>query len=72
MRVKITLTQYHREQAVNMRLKRGLPVPENFEGPEFDSVKDVRSDPHYVLIMLESGDNYMYPHNSIDRVALYQ
>jgi hypothetical protein len=71
MRVKITLTQYHREQAVTARLKRGIETPADFEGPEFHAAQDVGTDAVYLKVKLDDGTVYLYPHTSIARVGLY-
>jgi hypothetical protein len=72
MRVKITLNPYNREQAVTMRLKRGVETPADFEGPEFTNARGVVStDMAYLKVHLDDGTMYLYPHTSIARVGLY-
>ena len=71
MQVKITLTPYQREQAVNMRLKRGMLTPDTFEGPVFEDVAEFDDGEHYLKVKTAGGDVYLYSHGSVARVAIY-
>lgn len=70
-RVKITLNHVARAEAiVNMRM-RGMEIPNAFEGPVFENVKDSVVDVGFFSLELEDGTMYAYPVSSIARLARY-
>lgn len=71
MRAKITLNPDALHSAIEMRIKRDIPTPDDFEGPIFQAVREVRLDGGFVQVHLDAGDVYAYPVGSIARYALY-
>lgn len=69
--IKITLKPEPLAQAVAWRTARGIEVPENFEGPKFDDVKDFAVDEGFAWVQLEDV-KYCYPVDSIARIAFYK
>lgn len=70
-RVKVTLTPAARKDAVDTMRKRGMPIPDMFEGPVFENVKDSVVDAGFFSLELEDGSMYAYPIYSIARLARY-
>ena len=70
-RVKITLNQAARKEAVDTMRKRGMPIPDMFDGPVFENVKDSVVDAGFFSLELEDGSMYAYPVSSIARLARY-
>jgi len=71
MRVKITLNHVQLEQAKAMRKLRGIPTPEEFEGPDFSGVQDTSVGDGFVSVLLEDVI-YSYPVSSVARIAQYR
>lgn len=71
MRAKITLHPGPLHSAITMRIKRDIPTPDDFEGPIFHDVREVRLDGGFLQVHLDAGDVYAYPVDSVARYALY-
>lgn len=70
-RVKITLNHVAREEAKDTMRMRGMPIPDMFEGPVFEDVKDSVVDAGFFSLELEDGSMYAYPVSTIARLARY-
>lgn len=70
-RVKITLNHVAREEAKATMRMRGMEIPNAFEGPVFENVKDSGVDSGFFTLVLEDGSMYGYPVSSIARLARY-
>ena len=70
-RVKITLNHVAREEAMATMRMRGMEVPNAFEGPVFENVRDSVVDVGFFSLELEDGTMYGYPVSSIARLARY-
>lgn len=70
-RVKITLNHVARQAAMDTMRMRGMPIPDMFEGPVFEDVKDYNIVEGFFILELGDGSVYAYPVSSIARVARY-
>lgn len=70
-RIKITLNAAARAEAIAMRNLRGIPTPDDFEGPDFDNVVLVQVSQGFLHVELETGVTYSYNSNSVARIANY-
>lgn len=69
--VKITLKEESRWEAIDMRKRRGIETPEDFEGPQFDDVLDFGVEDGFACVSLKDV-RYCYPVSGIARIALYK
>ena len=70
-RVKITLNHVAREEAMATMRMRGMKIPDAFEGPVFENVRDSVVDAGFFSLELKDGSMYAYPVSSIARIARY-
>jgi len=68
MYCKITLTPSCLEDATLTRIKRGIEVPADFEGPEFIDIKDIVWGALFIHVTTYGYEVYSYPYTSIARI----
>lgn len=67
----ITLDGFHRREAEEMLLARGLPVRDHFDGPIFEDILGYQMGSEWVAVSLKDGTTYVYPKTSIARIKHY-
>lgn len=70
MNVLITLEPTALEGAINTRIKRGMDVPPNFEGPDFKDIEGVEVNEHAVTVYVP-GVTYTYPMRNVACIKEY-
>ncbi len=69
--LKITYQVNAQYDAVYAMEKRGIPVPEKFEGPDFKDIIGYQVNQNWVAVSTKDGSTYVYPADSIARIKHY-
>lgn len=65
--IQLTLNKEALEAATAARIRRGLDVPSNFEGPTFENVQKYDTIDGFFCILTADGVQYGYNVNTIAR-----
>ena len=69
--VKLTYPSHIRDAAEQQMIKRGIKIPDAFEGPDFLDVEKLSINDRWVKIYLKDGTIYTYPSYHVDRIKEY-